>query len=163
MRLIFFVIFFLFLRVGYGHDDNTKLKDLTIEVWSTDQGLPSNNLIRIDQDKQGFIWITSYNGLIRFDGNGFDIYNTESLPELKSNGFSSIGTSRDNRMYFGTLTSGLLTYDGREFSLEKIKNDFETSIFPNHPKIEELKAQMYNNGAKFASMTGSGSAVFGIF
>jgi len=45
----------------------------------------------------------------------------------------------------------------------KIKNDFETSIFPNHPKIEELKAQMYNNGAKFASMTGSGSAVFGIF
>lgn len=46
---------------------------------------------------------------------------------------------------------------------EKIKNDFENSIFPNHPKIEELKAKMYHDGAKFASMTGSGSAVFGIF
>lgn len=46
---------------------------------------------------------------------------------------------------------------------DKIKNDFEKSIFPNHPKIKELKAKMYHDGAKFASMTGSGSAVFGIF
>lgn len=44
-----------------------------------------------------------------------------------------------------------------------IKNDFEKSIFPNHPEIEKLKIKMYQNGAKFASMTGSGSAVFGIF
>ncbi len=44
-----------------------------------------------------------------------------------------------------------------------IKNDFETSIFPNHPAIENVKNNMYKNGAKFASMTGSGSAVFGIF
>lgn len=46
---------------------------------------------------------------------------------------------------------------------DKIKNDFEKSIFPNHSKIKELKAKMYHDGAKFASMTGSGSAVFGVF
>ena len=44
-----------------------------------------------------------------------------------------------------------------------IKNDFEESIFPKHPEIEKLKEKMYSNGAIFASMTGSGSAVFGIF
>lgn len=44
-----------------------------------------------------------------------------------------------------------------------LKNDFEQSVFPNHPAIEELKAKMYRDGAKFSSMTGSGSAVFGIF
>jgi len=43
------------------------------------------------------------------------------------------------------------------------KNDFEQSVFPNHPSIEKLKAKMYQDGAKFASMSGSGSAVFGIF
>lgn len=43
------------------------------------------------------------------------------------------------------------------------KNDFEQSVFPNHPNIEKLKAKMYQDGAKYASMTGSGSAVFGIF
>jgi len=44
-----------------------------------------------------------------------------------------------------------------------IKNDFEDSVFPLHDKIEILKLKMYSDGAIFASMTGSGSAVFGIF
>ncbi len=46
---------------------------------------------------------------------------------------------------------------------DSIVNDFETSIFPNHPAIQSLKASMYQRGALYASMTGSGSAVFGIF
>jgi 4-diphosphocytidyl-2-C-methyl-D-erythritol kinase len=46
---------------------------------------------------------------------------------------------------------------------ETIKNDFEESIFPNHPAIKELKEKMYNEGAVYASMTGSGSAVYGVF
>lgn len=44
-----------------------------------------------------------------------------------------------------------------------VKNDFEASIFPNHPEIEKLKAQLYDLGADYASMTGSGSTVFGLF
>lgn len=44
-----------------------------------------------------------------------------------------------------------------------IVNDFEASVFPAHPAIAELKEAMYNRGALYASMTGSGAAVFGIF
>lgn len=44
-----------------------------------------------------------------------------------------------------------------------IVNDFEQSIFPKYPQIAELKQLLYNLGADFASMSGSGSAVFGIF
>ena len=44
-----------------------------------------------------------------------------------------------------------------------IVNDFEASIFPAHPAIAELKEDMYRRGALYASMTGSGAAVFGIF
>jgi 4-diphosphocytidyl-2-C-methyl-D-erythritol kinase len=44
-----------------------------------------------------------------------------------------------------------------------IVNDFEASVFPSHPAIEALKADMYNRGALYASMTGSGAAVFGLF
>lgn len=44
-----------------------------------------------------------------------------------------------------------------------IVNDFEASVFPRHDKIANLKRDMYANGAIFASMTGSGSAVYGIF
>ena len=44
-----------------------------------------------------------------------------------------------------------------------IKNDFEASIFKNHPAIRGVKASLYEAGALYASMSGSGSSVFGIF
>ena len=42
-------------------------------------------------------------------------------------------------------------------------NDFESSVFPAHPAIAALKEDLYHRGALYASMTGSGAAVFGIF
>jgi 4-diphosphocytidyl-2-C-methyl-D-erythritol kinase len=44
-----------------------------------------------------------------------------------------------------------------------IKNDFEETIFKNHPAIRGVKAALYGAGALYASMSGSGAAVFGIF
>lgn len=42
-------------------------------------------------------------------------------------------------------------------------NDFETAVFQSHPEIQAIKEQLYENGAIYASMSGSGSAVYGIF
>lgn len=44
-----------------------------------------------------------------------------------------------------------------------IKNDFEKSVFAIYPEIEQIKQNLYDTGALYASMSGSGSAVFGIF
>lgn len=44
-----------------------------------------------------------------------------------------------------------------------LKNDFEDSIFPLYPAIQKIKEDLYSNGAIYAQMSGSGSAVFGIF
>ena len=44
-----------------------------------------------------------------------------------------------------------------------IVNDFEASVFPTHPAIAAMKETMYERGALYASMTGSGAAVFGLF
>ncbi len=44
-----------------------------------------------------------------------------------------------------------------------VVNDFERRVFAEFPEIENLKNKMYENGALYASMTGSGSAVYGLF
>lgn len=44
-----------------------------------------------------------------------------------------------------------------------VVNDFEKTIFPRFPEIEKWKEKLYDLGALYASMSGSGSAVFGIF
>lgn len=44
-----------------------------------------------------------------------------------------------------------------------VKNDFEKGIFDENSEIKKIKSQLYEDGAAFASMSGSGSAVFGLF
>jgi 4-diphosphocytidyl-2-C-methyl-D-erythritol kinase len=44
-----------------------------------------------------------------------------------------------------------------------LKNDFETSVFQQYPEIQALKESLYQSGAIYAAMSGSGSSVFGLF
>lgn len=44
-----------------------------------------------------------------------------------------------------------------------VTNDFETSLFPLYPVLKDIKEFLYQKGADFASMTGSGAAIYGIF
>lgn len=44
-----------------------------------------------------------------------------------------------------------------------VKNAFEETIFPQYPELKELKDTLYNQGAGYVSMSGSGSALYGIF
>lgn len=46
---------------------------------------------------------------------------------------------------------------------DQIKNDFEASIFPNYPLLAKLKEILYEQGANYAAMSGSGSTLFGLF
>ncbi|MDX9883585.1 MAG: 4-(cytidine 5'-diphospho)-2-C-methyl-D-erythritol kinase [Prolixibacteraceae bacterium] len=54
-----------------------------------------------------------------------------------------------------------------DFSLiqwkSNINNQFEKTLFPVHPELAEIKEKLYHLGAVYASMTGSGSAVYGLF
>jgi 4-diphosphocytidyl-2-C-methyl-D-erythritol kinase len=44
-----------------------------------------------------------------------------------------------------------------------VVNDFETGLFEKYPVLPQIKNQLYEQGAAYASMTGSGSTLFGIF
>ena len=46
---------------------------------------------------------------------------------------------------------------------EVLKNDFEEALFPKYPELPQVKEKLYAAGAEYASMTGSGSAIYGLF
>ena len=46
---------------------------------------------------------------------------------------------------------------------ETLANDFEPSVFPNYPLLKDIKNQLYQMGALYAGMSGSGATMFGIF
>lgn len=80
------------------------------------------------------------------------------------------GFSINTREAFAGVKPGLPEISIREIikkPVEKwraeLKNDFERTIFPQYPVIEKIKNDLYHAGAAYASMSGSGSSVFGIF
>lgn len=114
----------------------------------------------------------------------FFIYNTPSFAEgvgeiltpievnLKGNSLLIVKpeVSVSTKEAFAGITPGKPKFDLRflpHLPLDKwrdnVVNDFEASLFPRYPELRELKEELYEKGAVYASMTGSGSALYGIF
>lgn len=62
----------------------------------------------------------------------------------------------------GTVKNVLLNVPLKNWR-EQLHNDFENSVFQGHPQIGSIKQKLYEHGALYASMSGSGSTVFGLF
>lgn len=63
----------------------------------------------------------------------------------------------------GTSIAEIMTQHNISAWKDLLVNDFEASVFKQFPIIQNVKKELYNQGAEYASMSGSGSAVFGIF
>ena len=63
----------------------------------------------------------------------------------------------------GKFAAALESFDSWTSANEFLENDFEPLVFRTYPEIGEIKNQLLENGARFASLSGSGSTVFGIF
>jgi 4-diphosphocytidyl-2-C-methyl-D-erythritol kinase len=71
---------------------------------------------------------------------------------------------------FAGITPAAATYPLRSIASlplnrwkDHIRNDFETSLFPEYPLLHDIKEQLYSQGALYASLSGTGSTVYGIF
>ena len=53
--------------------------------WTVEDGLPVNSINSVTQDQKGYIWISTYDGIVRFDGVRFHIYNHSNTPEMPQN------------------------------------------------------------------------------
>jgi 4-diphosphocytidyl-2-C-methyl-D-erythritol kinase len=71
--------------------------------------------------------------------------------------FSGVDISNQPSSIQGLLTRPVSTWK------TKLVNDFEQSVFKIHPVLKDIKTNLYNEGALYASMSGSGSVVFGLF
>jgi ligand-binding sensor domain-containing protein len=67
-------------------------------TWQVEQGLPQIKVNAVVQTRDGYLWIGTYNGLARFDGVRFTVFNDNNTPELRSNRITSLFEAGDGTL-----------------------------------------------------------------
>ena len=112
-----FVVFSLVVFFLTGLNCAVVFDDLAGSVhtfWNDSNGLPSNSISDIVQDETGYIWLASYDGLIRFDGLSFTEF-TKSEYGFTGTSPRVLKKGNDNSLWIGTNTSGLYNYKKKKF------------------------------------------------
>ena len=85
------------------------------DSWTTDEGLPQNSVYSILQTNDGYIWFTTLDGLVRFDGIKFKVFNRSNSPGLTTNRLIYLLAENDNTIWVGTEDGGLLRFQDGKF------------------------------------------------
>ncbi len=78
-----------------------------VDVWNTEDGLPQSSVIALTQTHDGYLWLGTLNGLVRFDGKTFTRFNVNNTPGLPSNRIVFLFEDSRQILWVGTETAGL--------------------------------------------------------
>ena len=109
--------------------------EYSFDSWTTDNGLPQNGVREITQTPDGYLWFTTFDGLVRFDGVKFTTFNKGNTKGIINSRFTGVYCDKTGTLYATTVEDGVLTvYKDGVFSsytsaqvpgnyIEKIKPD----------------------------------------
>ncbi|MBC7894668.1 MAG: helix-turn-helix domain-containing protein [Cytophagaceae bacterium] len=86
------------------------------ESWTVKDGLPVNSINRIIQDRTGYIWAATFDGLVRFDGLRFTVFNSANAEELPSNRIVDLKEGRDGALWLTTEQGHVVRFHEGRFA-----------------------------------------------
>jgi len=131
LNIKYYILFFLSFSfpagaqsiIGNYIDLDNPSNVYSFETWTTDNGLPQNSINSIMQGSDGYIWLATFNGLVRFDGQTFKIFNQTNTDYLNSDRIISTLSDSENREWIATEQNGLLYIkDGKTVDVVKKYN-----------------------------------------
>jgi signal transduction histidine kinase/ligand-binding sensor domain-containing protein len=88
-----------------------------VDTWTTDNGLPQNSITGLTQTPDQYLWLTTNDGLVRFDGNRFKIFNRSNTPQITTNRLSAAFADKSGRLWFQAEDGGILYYERGVFTV----------------------------------------------
>ena len=89
------------------------LRDYTVDVWTTRNGLPHNSLRAIAQTPDGLLWMATWEGLVLYNGHEFITYDRGSKPGLPDNGIGALHVDGKGALWLGDSRGNLVQHDNR--------------------------------------------------
>lgn len=116
---------------GLGRD--RRLAQFGEGSWRSDSGLPQNTVHAVLQTRDGYLWIATEGGLVRFDGLRFQTFDTENTPQIPSDLVNDLLEDSSGALWAST-TSGLVRESGGSFRLftvtDGLPSNSVVSTFP---------------------------------
>ncbi len=115
-------------------DPHKTLTQYSRTVWTQEHGLPQDTIRAIAQTNDGYLWLGTDEGLARFDGYEFTVFN-KANGDLPSNSITALAAAADGSLWIGT-SNGLTQYRGKLFHTFTTKSglpdDAITSLYVDH-------------------------------
>ena len=91
------------------------------EIWTTREGLPHNQVNSIAQTPDGYLWLGTWEGLVRYNGLEFQLFDRSNTPALQDNAVRSLSVAADGSVIVGTSRGGVTVKRGDQWTtyLEK--------------------------------------------
>src|SRR5436190_13083647 len=84
-------------------------------VWRSEDGLPQNKIQVISQTPDGYLWIGTSGGLVRFDGVRFVVFDRSNTAEFRDDSILALCPVSDGSIWIGSQGGGLLHYSAGAF------------------------------------------------
>jgi signal transduction histidine kinase/ligand-binding sensor domain-containing protein len=81
---------------------------VSYRVWTTEEGLPQNSVRAIAQTPDGYLWVATFDGLVRFDGTRMVVYLRSDVPAMTSNRCLTLFVDTQGVLWVGTEDGGIL-------------------------------------------------------
>jgi hypothetical protein len=78
--------------------------------WTMENGLPQNTVNTVAQTRDGYVWVTTFDGLARFDGVRFTVFDKGNSRGINSNRFIQLYETADGTLLLGTEDAGITIY-----------------------------------------------------
>ena len=88
--------------MGLALEPSTPLASYGRQAWGMENGLPQNTVQALVQTKDGFVWLGTEVGLVRFDGNSFQVFDKNTTPALPGNDVRCLLAASDGALWIGT-------------------------------------------------------------
>src|ERR1700751_2625949 len=98
---------------AFDQGDHAPVRDLKFTHLTTNDGLSQSNVTAILQDRRGFMWFATRDGLNRYDGNAFVVYkhNPNDPDSLSANFIQDLMEDDQGYLWIATLTGGINRFD----------------------------------------------------
>ncbi|MGH9563700.1 MAG: ligand-binding sensor domain-containing protein, partial [Terracidiphilus sp.] len=94
---------------AFALEPSTPLANYGRQSWAMENGLPQNTVQALAQTQDGFVWLGTESGLVRFDGVAFQTYDRNSTPALPGNDIRALLATNDGTLWIGT-NAGLVRW-----------------------------------------------------